>query len=139
MQNNDGANGGDASTGELFKRLSEQTSTLVRQEVDLAKAELSEKGKQVGTGAGMFGTAGILGYTGFLAITAAIVLALNEALDGWLAALIVGAVYLAIAGAAALVGRDRIREATPAAPVETIETVKEDVQWAKNQARSARR
>jgi uncharacterized membrane protein YqjE len=139
MDNNDRPAGTDASTGELFKRLSEQTSTLVRQEVDLAKAELSDKGKQVGAGAGMFGAAGILGYTGFLAVTAAIVFALNEAMEGWLAALIVGAVYLAIAGAVALLGRDRIREAGPATPEQTIDTVKEDVQWAKTQARSARR
>jgi uncharacterized membrane protein YqjE len=139
MSNGNGPSGGDASAGELFKQLSEQTSTLVRQEVDLAKAELSEKGQKVGVGAGMFGGAGILGYTGLLAVTAAIVLALNEVMDAWLAALIVGAVYLAAAGVMALLGRDRIREATPVAPEQTIETVREDVQWAKTQASSARR
>jgi uncharacterized membrane protein YqjE len=129
---------GQASTGELFKQLSEQTSTLVRQEVDLAKAELQEKGKRAGVGAGMFGAAGIAGYTGLLAVTAALILLLNEAMDAWIAALIVGVVYLAVAGVAALMGRDRIREAAPAVPEQTVETVKEDVQWAKNQARSAR-
>ena len=139
MSNGNRSNASDASTGELFKQLSEQTTTLVRQEVDLAKAELSEKGQKVGVGAGMFGGAGILGYTGLLAVTAAVVLALNEVMDAWLAALIVGAFYLAAAGVMALLGRDRIREATPVAPEQTIETVREDVQWAKTQARSARK
>jgi len=136
---NGGAAAGGQSTGELFKRLSEQTSTLVRQEVDLAKAELTEKGKKAGAGAGMFGTAGLLGLFGLAVLTAALILGLDQAMDAWLAALIVGVIYLAGAGIAALMGRDKVREAAPAVPEQTIDTVKEDVQWAKSQARSAKK
>lgn len=129
----------DQSTGDLVKQLSEQASTLVRQEVDLAKAELSQKGKQAGVGAGMFGAAGVVGLIGFAAVTAALILLLDHAVADWVAALIVGAVYLAGAGAAALMGRNRVREATPVAPEQTVETLKEDVAWAKSQARSGRK
>jgi uncharacterized membrane protein YqjE len=126
----------DMSAGDLVRQLSEQMSTLARQEVDLAKAELTEKGKQAGIGAGMFGTAGLLGIFGLAGLTAALILGLAQGMDGWVAALIVGLVYLAGAGVAALVARDRVKEATPLAPEQTIETVKEDVQWAKNRAKS---
>jgi uncharacterized membrane protein YqjE len=126
------------STGELVKQLSNQLSTLIRRELDLAKAELTEKGKAAGVGAGMFGGAGVVGLLALGALTAAVILLLDKGMDAWLAALIVAAVYAAIAGVLALLGRDRVREATPPAE-QTIETVKEDVQWAKSQARSARR
>ena len=139
MPQRNGDSARDQSTGELFKQLSEQTSTLVRQEVDLAKAELTEKGKQAGVGAGMFGAAGLLGVLGVAVITTAVILLLDNAVADWVAAAIVGAVYLTAAGVVALMGRDRVREATPLAPEQTVETVKEDVQWAKHQARSARR
>ena len=81
---------------------SDQTATLVRQELELAKAELTTKGKQVGLGAGMFGGAGVFGVYAFGALTAALILALSLAVTGWLAALIVAAVYGAIAGVLAL-------------------------------------
>jgi uncharacterized membrane protein YqjE len=129
----------DQSTGDLFRQLSQQTSDLVRQEVDLAKAELSEKGKKAGIGAGMFGGAGLMGLGAFGALTTCLILALAIVLDAWLAALIVAVVYGAIAGVLALQGRDRVREAAPAAPEQTVETVKEDIEWAKSQAKSARR
>lgn len=129
----------DASTGELIRRLSEETSTLVRQEVELAKAELAEKGRQAGKGAGMFGGAGVLGFLALAALTACFVLALAEGMNEWLAALIVAVVYAAVAGALALMGKREVQEAGPVQPEQTIETVKEDVQWAKNQATSARR
>ena len=125
----------DQSTGDLVKQLSEQASTLVKKEVDLAKAELSQKGKQAGIGAGMFGAAGLFGVIGFAVVTAALILLLDDAVTDWVAALIVGAVYLAIAGIAALRGRDRVREATPVVPEQTVETLKEDVEWAKNPTR----
>ena len=125
----------DRTTGELVKQLSEQTSMLVRQEVDLAKAELTEKGKQAGIGAGMFGAAGIVGFLGLAAFTAALILLLAEGMDGWVAALIVAVVYFAIAGVSALMGRDKVKEATPVAPEQTVETLKEDVEWAKSQRR----
>jgi uncharacterized membrane protein YqjE len=129
----------DSSTGELFKRLSEQTSALVRQEIELAKAEVSEKGKAAGAGAGMLGGAAVIGLLAAGALTAFIVLLLSKAMDAWVAALIVTVIYAAIAGALALMGRDRVRAGMPPAPEQTVETVKEDVQWAKNRAKSARR
>ena len=126
-------------TGELFKQLSEQTSTLVRQEVALAKAELTEKGKQAGIGAGMFGAAGLVGATAFFALTAALILLLDTAMAAWVAALIVAAVYGAVAAVVAMAGKNRVQEATPAAPEQAIDSVKEDVQWAKTRAASGRR
>lgn len=124
---------------ELLKELSQQTTTLMRQELDLAKAEMAAKGKKAGLGAGMFGGAGLLGLLALGALTACIIAALGTALATWLAALIVAVLYGAIAGALALTGKNKVAEATPPAPEQTIETVKEDVEWAKNQARSANR
>jgi hypothetical protein len=126
--------------GELMKQLAQETSTLVRQELDLAKAEMAEKGKQAGKGAGMFGAAGVVGLLALGALTAVLIALLATALDHvWLAALIVTVVYAAIAGALALTGKKKVQSATPVAPEQTIDTVKEDVQWAKTQTPSARR
>ncbi|HXR60110.1 MAG TPA: phage holin family protein [Solirubrobacterales bacterium] len=127
------------STGDLVKQLSEQTTTLVRKEIELAKVELTEKGKVAGKGAGMFGGAGVVGLLALGTLTAMILALLDKAMDFWIAALVVTVVYGAIAAAMAMAGRDRIKEATPPAPEQTVETVKEDVQWAKSQAKSARR
>jgi len=128
-----------SSTGELIRQLSEQTSTLVRQELELAKAELSEKGKRAGIGAGMFGAAGVAGLLALGALTACLILLLDKGMDVWVAALIIAVVYAAAAAILALIGRDRMRESMPPAPEETVESVKEDVQWAKSRAKSARR
>lgn len=125
--------------GELLRELSDQTTTLVRQEIDLAKAELAEKGKTAGTGAGMFGGAGLIGILALASLTACFIGALDTAMPFWLAALIVAAVYGAVAGVLALSGKKKVQEATPPAPEQTIESVKEDVQWAKSQAQSAKR
>jgi uncharacterized membrane protein YqjE len=121
----------DHSTGELLKRLSQQTSELVRKEVDLAKAELGEKAKTAGKGAGLFGGATLFGVTAFLALAGCLVALLATALDIWLAALIVAVVYAAIAGVLALMGKKQVQEATPPVPEQTVETLKEDVEWAK--------
>lgn len=126
------------STGELVKQLSEQTTTLVRKEIELAKAELSEKGKVAGQGAGLFGGAAVVGLLALGVLTAMILALLDKAMDFWVAALIVTVLYGAIAAVLAMSGRDRVKQATPPAE-QTVETVKEDVQWAKTQARSARR
>jgi hypothetical protein len=123
--------------GDLLKQLAQETSTLVRQEMELAKAEVSEKGRQAGKGVGMFGAAGIVGLLALGALTAAAILALDLAVAGWLAALIVAAVWAATAGLLALAGKGRVQEATPPAP-QTVETVKEDIEWAKTRGRSAR-
>ena len=124
--------------GELLKQLSQETTTLVRQELDLAKAEMTEKGRKAGKGAGMFGGAGVVGLLALGALTAALILALDTAMDGWLAALVVGLVYAAIAGVLALTGKKEVQQATPPVPEQTVESVKEDVQWAKTRTPSAR-
>jgi uncharacterized membrane protein YqjE len=129
---------GDRPTSELVKQLADQTTSLVRAEVELAKAELAEKGKRAGIGAGMFGGAGVFGFYAFGALTAVFILALATAVDGWLAALIVTVVYAAIAGVLALTGKNKVQEAGPPAPERTVETVKEDVEWVKQSAKSAR-
>jgi uncharacterized membrane protein YqjE len=128
----------DRPTGELFKRLSDETTTLVRQEVELAKAELQEKGKQAGVGAGMFGGAGLFGVAAFAALTTAVIAALELAMPLWLAALIVTVVYAAIAGVLALRGKQKVEEAAPPLPEQTQESVKEDLEWVKTRARSGR-
>jgi uncharacterized membrane protein YqjE len=129
----------DESIAELVKRLADQTNTLVKQEIQLAKAELTQKGKIAGEGAGLLGAAALVGLLAAGALTACLIALLATAIDHtWLAALIVALVYAAIAIPLALRGRDRIREATPPAPQKTIESVKEDVEWAKTRASSAR-
>jgi len=129
----------EASVAELIKQLSEQSSRLARQEVELAKAELAIKGKRAGVGAGMFGGAGVFGFYALGALTAAAVLALATAVTAWLAALIVTVVLAVIAGILALGGKREVAQATPPVPEQAAESVKEDVQWAKTRARSARR
>jgi uncharacterized membrane protein YqjE len=124
--------------GELLKQLSQETTTLVRQELELAKAEMAEKGKKAGKGAGMFGGAGVVGFLALGALTAALILALDTGMKAWLAALIVGVVYAAIAGVLALTGKKEVQQATPPVPEQTVDSVKEDVQWAKTQKPSAR-
>jgi uncharacterized membrane protein YqjE len=128
----------DRSLGELFKQLSEETTRLVHQELELAKAELTQKGRQAGTGAGMLGGAGALGLAALGALTACFILALNAVMPAWLAALLVAVVYAIIAFVLVKQGQARIRRATPPVPEQTIETVKEDVEWAKTQMRSDR-
>ncbi len=123
---------------ELVKQLSEQTSTLARQEIELAKAELTQKGRQAGLGAGLFGAAGAIGFLALAALTTCFILALDAAMPAWLAALIVAVVYGAVAGVLALQGRNKVKQATPPVPEQTVETVKEDVEWAKTQMRSDR-
>jgi uncharacterized membrane protein YqjE len=129
----------DRPVGELLKELSMQTTTLVRQELDLAKAEMAEKGKRAGLGAGMFGGAGLFALLALGALTACVIAALATGMDVWLAALIVAVVYAGVAGVMALLGRQKTREALPPAPEQAIESTKEDVQWAKTRARSASR
>jgi Putative Actinobacterial Holin-X, holin superfamily III len=125
--------------GELFKKLSEDLSTLVRQELKLAQAEMTEKGKKAGIGAGLVGGAGIVGFVALLTFTTCLVAALATGMDVWVAALIVTVVYGAVAGVLALTGKKRVSEATPPVPEQTVETVKEDVQWAKTQLPSSKK
>ena len=125
--------------GDLLKQLSEQTSTLVRRELDLARAEMTQKGKEAGLGAGLFGAAGVTGLLALGALTACLILALATFLEPWIAALVVALVLGAVAGVLALTGKGRIQQAAPVAPEQTIDTMKEDVAWAKTRARSATR
>jgi len=125
--------------GELFKQLSNDLSTLVRQELKLAQAEMTEKGKSAGLGVGLLSAAGVVGLLALGALTALLIAALATGMDVWLAALIVTVVYAAVAGVLALVGKSRVTEAVPPVPEQTVETVKEDVQWAKSQLPSGSR
>ena len=125
-------------TGELLKQLSDHTTTLVRQEIELAKAELGEKGKKAGLGAGMFGAAGLFAVFALAALTTCIIVALDSAMPLWLAALIPAVIYAAVAAVLALQGRNKVQEAGPPVPEQATESVKEDVQWAKTQAKSGR-
>jgi uncharacterized membrane protein YqjE len=129
----------DRPLAELMRDLSQQSTELIRQEIELAKAELRAKGKSAGVGAGMVGAAGLIALFGVGALTACLVLALATAMDAWLAALIVAVVYLAAAGVAALVGKGKVQEATPPAPEQAIASTKEDVQWTKQRAQAARK
>jgi MFS family permease len=128
----------DRPIGDLVRQLSDQTTTLVRQEIELAKAEMTAKGKQVGMGAGAFGGAGVFGLYAVGAITACLILALSTAVAGWLAALIVGVVYAAIAGVLALIGKKKTQAGAPPVPERAISSTKEDVEWAKTRAKTAR-
>jgi len=125
--------------GDLLKQLSQETTTLVKQELELAKAEMSEKGKQAGKGAGMLGGSGVAALLMLGALTATLIAALDTAMQTWLAALIVTALWAVVAGVLALTGKNRLKEATPPAPEQTQQSVKEDVAWAKTRARSATR
>jgi hypothetical protein len=138
QEERNGAGGEQQSLADLTKQLSEQATTLARMEVELAKAELQQKGKQIGIGAGAFGGAGLFGFYAFGALTATLILALAEAVDPWLAALIVTVLYAAIAGVLALIGRSRVQEGTPPTPERAIESTKEDVDTAKRSAKEAR-
>jgi hypothetical protein len=128
----------DRPIGELLKELANETTTLVRQELDLAKAEMREKAGKAGPGFGIWGAAGVTALLALGSLTAFLILALDGAIANWLAALIVGLVYSAIAGVLYVRGKHRVEEAGSPVPEKTIETVKEDVQWAKHPTTSAK-
>jgi putative superfamily III holin-X len=128
----------DRSVADLLRQASDQTATLVRQELDLAKAELTVKGKQVGLGAGMFGGAGAFGIYAFGALTAAIILALSLVMSGWLAGLIVAVAYGAIAGILALLGKRRVQAGTPPIPEHSVQSVKDDLESTKQHLKEGR-
>jgi uncharacterized membrane protein YqjE len=123
---------------ELVKELSSQTSTLVRQEIELARAELQQKGKLAGKGAGMLGGAAVATLLALGALTAGLIALLDLATATWVAALIVMGLWAIVALGLAKAGQKSLQKATPPAP-QTVETVKEDIQWAKNPTGSAPR
>ena len=124
----------DQQIGDLVKQLSEQTSTLVRKELQLAQIELKEKGKRAGIGAGLFGGAGVVVLYGVGALVAAVILLLATALAAWLSALIVAVVLLAGAGIAALMGKKQVQQAVPPQPEQAIQSTKRDVDHVKGKA-----
>jgi uncharacterized membrane protein YqjE len=127
--------GSEASVGQLVQQLSQQTSTLIRQEMRLATVELQEKGKHAGKGAGMFGGAGVVALYGVGALIAAAIIALGTAVEPWLAAVIVGVVLLAVAGILALSGKKQVEQATPLVPERALESAQHDVDEVKERAR----
>ena len=125
-------------TAELMRDLTDQTSTLIRKEIELAKVEFDAKRKKATVGAGMFGGAALFGLFGFGALTACLVLALATFLEAWLAALIVTVAYLAIAVVLALRGKQQVKQATPPVPEQAVDATKEDLEWMKARAKSGR-
>jgi hypothetical protein len=128
----------ERSLAELTKQLSDQATALARQEVELAKAEMAVKAKRLGIGAGAFGAAGLLGLFAVGALTTTLILALDTAMDAWLAALIVTVAYGAIAGILALVGKGRVKSGTPPVPEQAIDSTKQDVEQVERSAKEAR-
>lgn len=124
--------------GEVAKSLTSDLSLLLRQEIDLAKAEMAEKGRTAAPGLGMFGGAGIVALCAAGALTAFLILVLSTFLPDWAAALVVGAVLATVAYVLIQQGKERVADAGPPVPEQTIETVKEDVEWAKTRTPSAR-
>jgi uncharacterized membrane protein YqjE len=125
----------ERSVGELVQQVSQQTATLVRQEMRLAQIELQEKGKRAGIGAGMFGGAGLVALYGVGAVLAAVIMLVATAIEPWVSALIVGVVLLAIAGILALLGRRQVEQATPPKPERAMESMQDDVEHVKERVR----
>ncbi len=128
----------DRSLGDLVGSLSTQTSTLVRKEIELARAELTQQGKVAGKGAGLLVAGAIAGLLALGALTAGLIALLDTAMATWVAALIVMALWAIVAAVLAKAGQSAIKRVTPPVP-QTVETVKEDIQWAKNPTGSAPR
>ena len=122
------------STGELVTMMSEQVSVLIRDELKLARLEMTGKGKQAALGAGMFGVSGVVAAYGAGCLLACAIIAISGVVAAWLAALIVGMALLAAAGGAALLGRGRMRRAAPPVPEQAVADVKADVEEIKERA-----
>ncbi|RKN39389.1 phage holin family protein [Micromonospora endolithica] len=120
-------NGSEPSTAELVQRATEQVSRLVRDELALARAELTQKGKHAGIGIGLFGGGGALALYGLGALVATAILLLDLVLPAWAAALIVAVVLFAVAGVLALVGKKQVSQAVPPMPEAAVRSVRADV------------
>ena len=138
MATHDPVDARERGIGELVKDLASQTSTLVRQEIQLAQAEVTQKGKLAGKGAGMLAGAAVFGLLALGALSAALIALLDTFMATWVAALIVMVLWLIVAFVLAKAGQKSLQQATPPAP-QTVETVKEDIEWAKTQTGSAAR
>jgi membrane protein len=126
----------DKPLGELVQDLSRQTSSLIRQEMRLAQAELTEKGKHAGKGASMFGGAGAVALYGVGALVAAAILGLATVLEPWIAAAAIGVTLLVVAGVLALTGKKELEEAGPPKPEQAIDSVQRDIETVKARAKS---
>jgi Flp pilus assembly protein TadB len=135
QDNEQSLDGQERSTAELVKLATEQVTLLVRDELKLAQLEMTRKGKQAGTGAGLLGAGGLIALYGVGCLIACVIIAISGAVAAWLAALIVGAALLAAAAIAALVGKGRLQRGTPPMPSETVSSIKTDVQQIKQGAR----
>jgi len=125
----------EPTLGALVHDLTQQVPDLIRSEIRLAQAEMTEKGKRAGLGIGLFSAAGMLAFLGLCCLVTTAILGLAHALPDWLAALLVAVVLLAGAGVAALVGKKEVDQATPPAPEAAIEGVKEDISVVKGDRR----
>jgi uncharacterized membrane protein YqjE len=121
----------EASTGELVKQLSEQVSLLVRDELKMARLELTRKGRFAGLGMGMYGASGLVALYAIACLLAAVIIAIAGEIRPWLAALIVGLALFAVSAVAALMGRSRMRRATPPMPAQAVEGARADVEEVK--------
>lgn len=122
------------STAQLVTQLSEQVSRLVRDELQLTRVEMTRKAKRAGAGAGLLGGSGVIALYGLACLVGCVIIAISGAIAAWLAALIVGVALLAVAGIAALLGRSRLRRATPPVPKQALGSVQADVQEIKERA-----
>jgi hypothetical protein len=118
--------GSEEPVGELVQRASQQLSQLVREEMRLAQAEMTQKGKRFGVGGGLFGGAGLVGVLALQALAATVIATLALALPVWASALIVTAVLAVIAAVLAVTGKQQISKATPPVPEQTMDSVKAD-------------
>jgi uncharacterized membrane protein YqjE len=125
----------ERSAGDLTKMMSEQVSTLIRDELKLAQLEMTRKGKQAGIGAGMLGGSGVIAVYGLGCLIACVIIAISGMIAAWLSALIVGVALLAAAGIAALIGKSRLQKATPPVPQEAVHSVKTDIDEIKERTR----
>lgn len=119
--------GTEPTLGALVHDMTQQMSTLVRDEIRLAQAEMTQKGKRAGVGIGLFGGAGLVALLGTGTLIATVILALALLMPAWLAALIVTVVLLVVAGVLALLGKKNVAKATPVKPEEALDGIKEDI------------
>lgn len=117
----------ERSTGQLIGDLSAELSRLVRDEMRLAAAELQQKGKRAGMGAGAAGFAGVIAFLGGAALITAAILGIAVVLPGWLSALIVGGGLLMVAGLLGAFGAQQVKRSTPMKPEEAVHGVSKDI------------
>jgi len=124
--------GDSRSIGDIVGDVTQDLTTLIRQEIDLAKTELKEEATKAGKGAGMLGVAGLSGYFAVLFLSTTLMFVLDEFLEMWIAALIVTVLWAAATAVLAMIGKNKLQASRPQLP-QTQQTLKEDVQWAKAQ------